>query len=55
MTISADEVLKALHQEFPLHYELCVQRVINAKQGRRIAELERAQAAAEPSAATAEE
>ncbi len=47
MAISADEVLKALHQEFPLHYELCVQRVLNAAQARRIAELERAQAATE--------
>ncbi len=55
MTISADEVLKTLRGDFPLHYELCVQRVINAKQARRIAELERAQSAEQPSTATAEE
>ncbi len=53
MTISTEELLKAIQRDFPLEYELCAMRTLNAAQARRIAELERALAAAEPPPAAA--
>lgn len=54
IAISPDEVLAVIVRDFPREHEIACQRVYIAMQARRIAELERTQAAEAPPAAVAE-